>query len=160
MSRTKEQSAIEAIYEILEKLEFLDKRVQIIDDNLKILSNKVTKMGRNVAASAAVPAVTTVGGNTTRDEPKKQQEIDRLVLGNIKTYGYIVNRTKKPIENVNINIYDVKNKLIKNAKTNNDGYWEVRLPPGKYGVEYIHKNFKPTNRVAELSGDIRDYEVR
>jgi hypothetical protein len=157
MSRTKEQSAIDAIYEILEKIEFLDKRVQIIDDNLKILSNKVTKLSRNVAASAAV---TTVGGNTTRDEPKKQQEIDRLVLGNIKTYGYIVNRTKKPIENVNINIYDVKNKLIKNAKTNNDGYWEVRLPPGKYGVEYIHKNFKPINRVAELVDDIRDYEVR
>ena len=75
-------------------------------------------------------------------------------------HGYIVNKAKVPILNVVVNVYDNNNKLVKNAKTNNDGYWEVRLPSGKYGVEYIHKKFKPINRVVELAEDIVDYEVR
>jgi len=156
MSKTKEQSAIDAIYTLLDKLELLDKRVQVIDDNLKILSNKVSKLNKNTA----VVASSTVAQNSTRQGPQKQKKIDRLVLGKIKTYGYIVNKVKAPIEDVIINIYDANSKLVKNTKTNNDGYWEVRLPSGKYGVEYIHKKFKPINRVVELSDDIHDYEVR
>jgi len=156
MAKEKEQSAIDAIYTILDKLELLDKRVQIIDDNIKILSNKVSKLSKNTA----VAALSTVAQNSTRQEPQKQQEVDKLVLGKIKTYGYIVNKVKVPIEDVIINVYNGNSKLVKNTKTNNNGYWEVRLPPGKYGVEYIHKKFKPINRVVELDDNISDYEVR
>ena len=157
MSKSKEQSAVDAIYTILEKLELLDRRVQVIDDNVKILSNKVSKINKNTAVAASSSSV---AQNFTRDEPQKQKEINKLVLGNIKTYGYIVNKVKAPIEDVVVNVYDSNSKLIKNTKTNNDGYWEVRLPTGKYGVEYIHRNFKPINRVVDLADDIRNYEVR
>lgn len=157
MSKSKEQSAIDAIYTMLDRIELLDKRVQIIDDNVKILSNKISKLSRNTAVAASSSSV---AQNITRQEPQKQQESDNLVLGKIKAYGYIVSKVKAPIENVIVNIYDGNNKRIKNTKTNNDGYWEVRLPPGKFGVEYIHKNFKPINRVVELTDDIRNYEVR
>ena len=158
MSKTKEKSAIDAIYEILDKLELLDKRVQVIDDNIKILSNKVSKIGKNtaVAASGNIPIVK----DNRQPEPERQQKVEKLVLGNIKTHGYIVNKGKVPITNVIINVYNGSNKLVKNTKTNNDGHWEVRLPPGKYGVEYIHKKFKPINRTIELAEDIREYEVR
>jgi len=159
MSKTKEKSAIDAIYEILDKLELLDKRVQVIDDNVKILSNKVSKLNKN-AAVAAVTAPSSLGKSFTDLGPKKQQKVEKLVLGKIKTYGYIVNKVKVPIEDVVVNVYDVSNKLIKNSKTNSEGYWEVRLPSGKYGVEYIHKRFKPINRVIELSDELREYEVR
>ena len=158
MSKTKEQSAIDAIYEILDRLDLLDKRVQVIDDNVKLLSNKVSKLNKNAAvAASASPAIREPSSNQST---QKQQKVDRLVLGNIKLHGYIVNKAKVPILGVVVNVYDHANKLVKNAKTNNDGYWEVRLPSGKYGVEYIHKKFKPINRVVELAEDIVDYEVR
>ena len=38
MSKDREQSAIDAIYDILDKISLLDKRVQVIDDNVKLLS--------------------------------------------------------------------------------------------------------------------------
>ena len=158
MSKTKEQSAIDAIYEILDRLDLLDKRVQVIDDNVKLLSNKVSKLNKNAAvAASASPAIRESSSNQST---QKQQKVDRLVLGNIKLHGYIVNKAKVPILGVVVNVYDHANKLVKNAKTNNDGYWEVRLPSGKYGVEYIHKKFKSINRVVELAEDIADYEVR
>ena len=158
MPKTKEQSAIDAIYTILDKLELLDKRVQVIDDNVKILSNKMSKLNKNtaVAAVANIPIVK----DNTHQGPERQQKVEKLVLGNIKTHGFIVNKAKIPIEDVVVNIYNGNNKLIKNTKTNDDGHWEVRLSPGKYGVEYIHKKFKPINRVVELADNIREYEVR
>jgi len=158
MSKTKEQSAIDAIYEILDKLETLDKRVQVVDDNVKLLSNKVSKLNKN--AAAAVTASPVIKEPSSNQPTQKQQKVDRLVLGNIKTHGFIVNKSKVPIYDVIVNIYDGNNKLVKNAKTNSDGYWEVRLPSGKYGVEYIHKKFKPINIVIDLADDISDYEVR
>lgn len=156
MSKTKEQSAIDAIYEILDKLELLDKRVQIIDDNVKILSNKITKLGRNAAVASSI----SVKNDSMQEVPARQQKVEKLILGNIKTYGYIVNKAKVPINDVAVNIYDNLSKLIKNIKTNRDGYWEVRLPSGKYGVEYIHKKFKPINKTIELTNDTNEYEVR
>jgi flagellar hook assembly protein FlgD len=156
VSKTKEQSAIDAIYEILDKLELLDKRVQIIDDNVKILSNKITKLGRNAAVASSI----SVKNDSMQEVPARQQKVEKLILGNIKTYGYIVNKAKVPINDVAVNIYDNLSKLIKNIKTNRDGYWEVRLPSGKYGVEYIHKKFKPINKTIELTNDTNEYEVR
>lgn len=157
MQDTKEQSAIDAIYDILSKIEIIDKRVQVMDDNIKLLSNKVSKLSKN-AAVAAVSA--TAKAPRKAAEPSLPKSIDRLVLGNIKTYGYIVNKAKIPIGEVVVNVYDNKNKLVKNTKTNQDGYWEVRLPPEKYGVEYIHKKFKPINRVITLENGTSSFEVR
>ena len=158
MSNPREQSAIDTIYEILDRIDLLDKRVQVIDDNVKLLSNKVSKINKNVAVAATASPV--IREPSAKQPTQKQQKVDRLVLGNIKMHGYIVNKAKVPIFDVVVNVYDNVNKLVKNTKTNNDGYWEVRLPSGKYGVEYIHKKFKPINRVVELAEDIIDYEVR
>ena len=157
MSSDREQSAIDAIYEILDKIDTIDKRTQIMDDNIKLLSNKVSKLSKN-AAVAAVSA--TAKAPQDVDATRPPQSVDRLVLGNIKTYGYIVNKAKMPISEVIVNVYDNKNKLVKNTKTNQDGYWEVRLPPEKYGVEYIHKKFKPINRVVTLENGTSSFEVR
>ena len=81
-------------------------------------------------------------------------------MGNVKVYGYIVNKARRPIEGVVVNVYDEESELIKNILTNNDGYWEVRLPSGDYGVEYIHNKFRPINRTIKVPGDSKEYEVR
>ena len=41
MTKKKEQSAIDAIYEILDVLSNFEKRLDVIDSNVKLLNNKV-----------------------------------------------------------------------------------------------------------------------
>ena len=161
----KEISAIDAIYLLLERVETLDKRFQVIDDNIKILSNKVSKLikagliepssvGQGLAVDAAADK------RYSPQNSSSQQKVEKLVLGNIKVFGYIVNKEKRPLVDVQVKVFDNENQMVKDNKTNSDGYWEVRLPPGRFGVEYIHKNFKPINRTIELTPENKEHEVR
>tara|TARA_B100000131_G_scaffold272698_1_gene273795 strand:- start:6500 stop:6976 length:477 start_codon:yes stop_codon:yes gene_type:complete len=158
MPSKREESAIDAIYQILDKIELLDQRMQIIDTNVKNLSNKITKLG--AVPTPAVGARSVDPSPTISDMVQTEGKVDRLVLGNVKVFGYIVNKAKRPIEGVAINVYDKSNKLIKNILTNHDGYWEVRVPCGAYGVEYIHNKFRPINRTIEIPEGSKEYEVR
>jgi len=156
MSKKREQSAIDSIYSMENTLEELLKRIQVIEDNLKLLNNKVSKLSK-----APKPNPLPLDKVEHRPDPvPRQQKVEKLVLGNIKLHGYIVNKAKRPLVGVAVNIYDSNSKLIKNVSTDNDGHWEVRLPSGKYGVEYIHNKFKPVNRTIELEDGTKEYEVR
>jgi hypothetical protein len=163
MSDEKEISAIDAIYQILDRIGTMEKRLHVIDDNVKILSNKVTKALRDsgpTAVEAKPRVVAPVAKNNSPQKSSSQQKVEKLLLGNVRVFGYIVNKGKHPLEDVQIKVFDDESRVVKNNKTNSDGYWEVRLPPGRYGVEYIHKNFKPINRTIELSPEIKEYEIR
>jgi hypothetical protein len=153
MSKTREQSAIDSIYGMENTLEELLKRIQVMEDNLKLLNNKFSKLSK----PNPLPPVKSDSSPTP---PPRQQKVEKLVLGNIKLFGYIVNKSKAPIPDVAVNIYDISNQLVKNTRTNDDGLWEVRLPSGKFGVEYIHKKFKPVNKTVELVDGTKEYEVR
>mgnify|MGYP003308719363 FL=1 len=153
MSKTREQSAIDSIYSMENTLEELLKRVQVMEDNLKLLNNKFSKLPKPTPFPP-------VKKNNSPEPPARQQKVEKLLLGNIKLFGYIVNKAKVPIVGVAVNIYDSNNKLVKNAKTNEDGHWEVRLPAGKFGVEYIHKKFKPVNKTVDLVDGTKECEVR
>lgn len=149
----REQSAIDAIYSIESMLSEVVKRIQVLEDNVKLINNKLSKLSKPnplpLVKSESIPA-----------SVDRQQKVESLVLGNIKLYGYIVNKSKMPIPEVVVNIYNVDSKLVKNIKTNSEGYWEVRLPEGDFGVEYIHKKFKPINRTVSLTSDTKEFEVR
>jgi hypothetical protein len=134
-------------------LEELLKRVQVMEDNLKLLNNKVSKLSRPTPFPP-------VKNDSSPEPPPRQQKVEKLVLGNIKLFGYIVNKGKAPIPDVSVNVYDANNQLVKNTKTNDDGHWEVRLPAGNFGVEYIHKKFKPVNKTVELEDGTKECEVR
>jgi hypothetical protein len=163
MSSEKEISAIDAIYQILDRLDIMEKRLHVIDDNVKILSNKVSKFARAPSPTAvevgSAVAVAPVKINSPQNS-SSQQKVEKLLLGKVKVFGYIVNKGKKPLTDVAVKIFDEKNEMVKDNKTNSDGYWDVRLPPGRYGVEYIHKNFKPINRTIVLTNSDSEYEVR
>ena len=151
--KDREKSAIDAIYNIEEVLLEITKRLQVVEDNVKLLNNKVSTLSK----PNPLPLVKS---ETIPDQPVRQQKVEKLVLGNIKLFGYIVNKAKQPISGVSVNVYDSNSKLIKNIKTNVDGYWDVRLPSGKFGVEYIHKKFKPINKTVELLDGTKEVEVR
>ncbi len=127
MSKTREQSAIDSIYGMENTLEELLRRVQVMEDNLKLMNNKFSKLSR-------LNPLPPVKKDSSPEPPPRQQKVENLLLGNIKLFGYIVNKGKIPIPDVAVNVYDSNNKLVKNVKTNGDGHWEVRLPSGKFGV--------------------------
>ncbi len=159
----KEYSAIDIIYNLYEKFESFEKRLQAIDDNIKILNNKVTKInkvGNQLVEHkpTAMPANPVVQEDLVQDI--KVGTPEKLVLGSVKVFGYIVNRMKEPVQDVVINIYDNENKLIKSAKSNGDGYWDFRLPSGSYSMQYIHSKFKPINRTIKIPENVKEFEVR
>lgn len=148
MSSKDEISAIDAIYKLLDEVEEI-KRMQInIDNNIKLLNNKFSKFTKEKILS--------------EPEPKKSPMAvvpQSNKTDNIKVFGNIKNQEKTPIENVAINIYNDSGEKIKKTQTNAGGYWSVILSNGKYGVEYIHKNFKPINKTIEIY-NVESYEVK
>ena len=142
----------------LPKIENMDKRISLIDSNIKLLNNKVSKVISNGAEAGARPMEPEP--SATNSVSFSEENIEKLVIGNIKTFGYIVNKSRVPIKDVAITIYDDANDVIKSLFSDSDGYWEVRLPPGDYGVEYVHKNFKPINKVVNLNKGMSKFEVR
>jgi hypothetical protein len=162
----KEFSAIDAIYLILDKINNLEKKMQVIDDNIKILNNKVTKLNKNVSqdTTRVMPTASTTNQPSLADQEYRGQtevrEPEKLLLGPVKIYGYIVNRSRHPVENVVVNLFDSSNKLVKTNKTNQDGYWESRISSGKYNVEYIHNKFKPVSKEIDIPKTAKEYEVK
>lgn len=161
---SREMDAIEAIYTLLDNFKEVSKKIDIIDNNIKLLNNKVAKLSKEVglikgngAQQGTQPTAVAVQNNPASKRPSTKS--DKLVIGNIKTFGYIANKSGNAITDVEINIYDENNQVIKNKKTDKNGYWEARLPPGNYGVEYKRKGFKAVNLNISLDETIREFEV-
>ena len=146
----REKSAIDAIYDMEEKLNNMEKRIRSNEGKLDLILSKLDKL------SKSTPAVKI----NSQPESVSQQKVKKLLLGSVKVFGYIVNKAKVPLVGVQVKLYDDKSELVKDLKTDDNGYWEVRLPGGRYGVEYLHKNFKPINKTIEFSKEDKIYEVR
>ena len=156
----KAESAIDIIYKINSRLDKFDKRFTAIESQIKILNSKLEK----ALKPRDLENKTEVSGMPSAKPPvanaKNSGKVEKLVLGSIKTFGYIVNKNKEPIRGVEVNIYDGDNDIIKKIITNDDGHWSARLPSSKFGVEYIHKKFKPINRTILIPENITEFEVR
>lgn len=167
MSEEKAKSAIDEIYTIAERLERIEKHLIVIDNNVKLLNNKVSKLSKKIDdGPRAGPSASAPKKGPSASAPKKpaiQARSKELIIGDIKLFGYIHNKTRNPIKGVKVTVYNSDGEIIKEKVSNNDGLWSVRLPPGKYGVEYNHqfgkRKFKPINRTVELTDKIKEYEV-
>ena len=149
-SNSREKSAIDAIYDMEKKIEDMERRLKSTEGKVDLILSKLDKLSK--------PAP--VGKIDSQQNISSPQKVKKLLLGAVKVFGYVVNKSKHPIVGVQVKIYDESNELVKDIKTNDDGYWEVRLPGGRYGVEYLHKNFKPVNKTVEFSKEDKIYEVR
>ena len=149
-SNHREKSAIDAIYDMDQRLNELEKKLKSNEGKLDLVLSKLDKLSK-VAPGVKI---------SSQPETVSQQKVKKLLLGAVKVFGYIVNKSKVPLVGVQVKLYDDKNELVKDLKTDDNGYWEVRLPGGRYGVEYLHKNFKPINKTIEFSKEDKVYEVR
>ena len=149
-SNNREKSAIDIIYDLEEKIKDLEKKLKSSEGKIDLILAKVDKLSK----PAPVVKINSQQKNVS------QQKVQKLLLGAVRVFGYVINKSKQPIIGVQVKLYDESNELVKDLKTNDDGYWEVRLPAGRYGVEYLHKNFKPVNKTIEFSKEDKFYEVR
>lgn len=174
--KAKENSAIEEIYSISEKLDLIIKRLDVLDTNIKLLNNKQNKLSKKIGAMPTTnnspgatqgppsPSATAAAGvavhNVVENKTVSPARSKELVVGNIKLFGHIHNKNKEPLIGVEVRVYNNQNQIIKEKKSDSNGHWSVRLPPGKYGVEYIHEKFKPVNRTVNLDGNAKEHEVK
>jgi hypothetical protein len=193
-----EKSALDIIYSLPALLKKLESKIDVIDNNVKILNNKVLKLssgqGQNIADRSSsvqeqaqksltlnqeqqgkdpekkllmpraespdeLPKVYRKDGQLEKKETAEPQ-IKKIVLGNIKLFGYIKTTSMKPVTNATIRIFDKDNDLIKNISTDKDGYWECRLPAGQYNSEILISGIKPINRQFTLLNGMKEFELK
>lgn len=161
------KSAIDEIFKISESMEALNSSIKVLEKSIKslnskfiILTKKVDAIEEKMEASkvsqandlqSSVPTAKPPGGNPSANQNFSQEETnDKLVLGAIKTYGYIVNKDRAPIPNIKVSIFDSEKDKIRSIKTNSDGYWEARLPAGSYKIIYSHEKFNDIIKDVEI----------
>lgn len=155
----KEQSAIDAIYEILDQIRLLNDRMTIIDNNIKLINNRLNKMNKAGPTATSGPTATT-GAVVQAEIPPANNNVLHL----IKIFGRVKNQNKKPIKDVYVKIYSPKGDVMKSRTTDSDGYWEARMPAGSYGIEldasHINKKFRPINRNITINDTMNEFEVK
>lgn len=192
-----EKSALDIIYSLPAILKKLESKIDVIDNNVKILNNKVLKLSSNQYAG---PALIDRSHESAKGDAKVVQEqqakgleqkfvmpraespdempkvykkdgqpdvkestdiqIKKIVLGNIKLFGYIKTTSMKPVTNATVRVFDKDNDLIKNMSTDKDGYWECRLPAGQYNSEILITGIKPINRQFTLLNGMKEFELK
>ena len=157
----KEKSAIDTVYDIFDYLKELDKRLTIIDNNIKLLNNKINKISQNGDKNMPPGAVESPSAIAPIAIVQPKENI--LSTENIKVFGRIKNKQAKPIKDIDVRIYDKIGNNIKSRVTDSEGYWEARIPPGVYGVEYdpsnVNKRLKPVNFKVTVSPGIKELDI-
>lgn len=164
MTKNREQSAIDAIYELLEEVTELRKEIKNIDNNIKLLNNKVGKLSLPQVSNPAASPTVLSGPTATPVINQISQKSNQDLSQSIKLFGRIKNQARKPIKGVYVKVYDPMGNVIKNRETDGDGYWEARVAPGQYVVElnasHINSKFLPKNINISVNETMNEFEVK
>lgn len=146
-----------AIETILKEIENLGKKIDILDRNVKQLMNQRMPVPR----ASAVPSVSTT--------PLTPEEEDLFSFKSnpgpvhrpktIKVFGYVQRTGGIPIPDVVVTVWDNDDKEVMKRITSVNGYWEGRLPAGKYALEYSGDNVRPVNKVILIDDTMDKLEI-
>ena len=156
------KSGIEMLEEILSRLKTLEQRLNVVDNNIKAITN-VANLASLVQKAAGTPlenwakaAKPILEKAEKKEEPEGKagfknfsfQSVDaaktkgaklanksRTPVNKIMVSGRLkieMNKKVVPLSSVAVKIYDIKDKLVKTTKTNRAGSWRCQLAPGKY----------------------------
>lgn len=159
MSLKDEYSAIDIIYKLYEKIEALEAEVKYLSKKLDNLSYENPDKSDIQRIN---PTVKTDNLPQVYEQdsfaPVKQPE--KLLLGAVKLWGAIKSKGAVPVPEVTINLYDSQNILVKSSKSDLSGYWEYRIPAGKYKIEYIHPKYVPGKKEIIIPPNVKEFEVK
>jgi len=108
------KSGIEMLEQLLNKIELLDRRFTVIEQNTKELLNRANSQNPKISSSST-----------------ETQEKTIKVIGNIK------NEENKILIGVKVTIENDNKEIVKETKTNRAGEWMCFLPPGQYVAHYF-----------------------
>ncbi len=157
----REISAIDAIYLTLDKVKELAENVESMKDKISELENKIYILNSRISKinKESNKSVSNNSSNQNNYTSSAVQENSGLILGKVKLYGYIKNSSMFPIKGVNVELYK-DGKQIRKILTDREGYWEARIPSGRYIVKYVHHKFKPVSKDITISDRDKEFEVR
>jgi hypothetical protein len=167
--KKRELSAIDSIYEVLERIKTVEKHYELLNKQLALMNNKLNKI---IAEEPKVlpqpeqrPFSSTYTNVATKDgESSVKEQVPEksggFVIGKVKVFSRILTPAKQPIPDVNIKVFSFDNKLLRNVLTDRDGYWDARLPPGRYRLTMDHSNFKTIERSIVLDKSMTSFEVK
>lgn len=160
----REISAIDAIYLTLDKVKELTENVDSMKNTISELENKIYILNSRISklskeSNNSVKNVSNNSLNQNNYTSSAPQENSGLILGKVKLYGYIKNSSMFPIRGVNVELYK-DGKQVRKILTDKEGYWEARIPTGRYIVKYIHHKFKPVSKDITISDKDKEFEVR
>jgi len=193
-----DKSGIEMLEMILARLDFLEKKIDVLDQNIKRVANS-TKMAEMINKAVGTPveawakankpkiqavegkdkkATDTKSGMRFKFEPTDASKVAQPIVAtpakravqavhNVVVKGKMVTVAGDksiPLTEVAVKIYDAKDALIKETKTNRAGQWVSHLPPGKYIAEmtglFNGQELIPQNINFEIPEGVKEFEVR
>jgi len=145
---------IELVKEMHDMLKELSQKVDILDRNVKDLMNQRV-------ATASVPSI-----SAAPIDPEEEKIFDfNSAPGavrrskTIKVFGFVQRSGGMPIPNVMITVWNDKDEEVMKRITSKNGYWECRLPVGRYGIEYSGQGVRTINKTITLTSDMEHLEV-
>lgn len=170
-----EKSGIDLLQELIQKIDILSKKVDVLDQNVKKMINLQRPVGQIKKANAeTVSGVKAEIQKTKANIEKVRFGFDRsgakdsnpkpivtMVRGKMATE---LDGKEVPLIDISVKIYNDKDQLVKETRTNRAGHWMSQLPPGKYVAlfegEYNGSQLVPQNRNFEVPFGADEIEVK
>jgi hypothetical protein len=145
------KTGIELLQDLFEKVELLERRFTLIEQNTKEILNRLNV--QSMVPSAPLPEpknnmkpMITSSVPMPTNEPQEQSGAMTRVMSKIK------NKEDKMMAGVSIKIY--KNDVfIRETKTNRAGEWQCFLAPGNYRADYFQENVINTSSFFTVTSD-------
>lgn len=177
------ETALEIILSLPKILKKIESKIDVLDTNLKILNSKINKIKQEQQEQNIQPpeptnvmvATKEIQKNLDNQEkvlPRPTAKIpdldmpapspkrtEKVLIGNVKVYSTIRTESGKMVPMATVNIFDFENALVKSIQSDKNGYWECRLPAGKYNLELLVGKLKPINKFFEINKDAKEFEV-
>ncbi len=156
-----EKSGIEMIKEVLENIFTLDRRMQVIEQNMKLLLATKNSTNPGIQINNKPAQQPFLQSQSPKIEIPKIPEKPPIVKAapNARIVGRFKNEKGKGIIKVNVTIYDDRNAVVKKTRTNNAGDLFAFLPPGKYIAECLKDGEVNENIVFTVNPEDRVVEI-
>jgi hypothetical protein len=184
-----ERSGLEMISELLAEVKMLRREVKVLEQNIKRIANS-TKVAEIATKALDTPLKDWVKPNNPSIEAVSKRTIDKKNLrfkfepvDASKTKQEQPNRSRKPtmcmcqgkmiitkdgkpvpLPGLAVKIFDDKDNIIKETKTNKAGTWMSQLPPGNYIVniegKFNKQDLYPVNLPFVVKRGMQKLEVK
>jgi hypothetical protein len=140
-----QKSGLEMIETLLEKVELLDRRFTVVEQNVKELLSRANGFVPQISnqsdplppkLDACCPAICGVEPSIT-DMEAMNASVMKVATNNAKVMGKIKNQEGKAIIGAQVTIVKENGEVVKQTKTNRAGDWMCFLPPGIYKARYF-----------------------